>query len=1149
MIGQGLDLRLGGAAGGAWLVTLACLGQRAHVAAIVAAASLIGLVVVAAVRWPGSAALALVLLGVAAGAAGTGLRVWSRDTNPLAALGRQHAAVTVALVVTDDARPVGRRPAFGPPQLSVAARAVEVTAAGRTLAVGGRLLVLASDRKWARLLPSQRVLAEGRLGIAGPGDLTVAVLSARGPPTATGAPSRLQRLAGRLRSGLRTACSGLPAKERGLLPGLVIGDTTGLDPAVAADFRTTGLTHLVAVSGTNCAVVCGAVLLLARRFRAGPRAAAVLAAAALIGFVVLARPSPSVLRAAVMGALALLALAIGRVGAALPGLCATVLVLVLLDPALAGSAGFALSVLATAGLLVLAPPWRDALQRRGLPRAVAAALSVPAAAQVACAPVLAALGGQVGLVAVPANLLAVPAVAPATLLGIGATVLSGVWPQAAAGLARIAGVPTAWLVAVAEHGARVDGGSVPWPAGPIGGLVLAGFLCGGLLIARVPSVRRVALCAGCVFAVVVLPLRAVAPGWPPAGWVMVACDVGQGDELVLNAGPQTAVVVDTGPDPVGADRCLRRLGIRRIPLLVISHLHVDHIGGLAGVLRGRTVAAIEVGPSHEPAHAWVELERQAHVAGIAVLPSRVGGRRNIGAVQLEELGPFAAFHGTRSDPNNSSIVLRVRVAGRTLLLAGDAEIEAQDALLASGDDLRADVLKVPHHGSAHGDPRFVDRVRPLAALVSVGAGNPYGHPSPSVLARMQRLGALIGRTDRDGDLAVAVRAGKLYVVAGGGQQTRSRGIRRQGGRSPPVATGPSLVVTGRHSRLVARPAGCPQKTLPAGEPPGRSHATIGAMPSDLLAPLRLVAGDEELLVARAVTAVLSAARAADPDAEVHDLPAAEITAGGLAELLSPSLFGGRRVVVVRDGQDATKDVAAALLAQAADLPAEVTLVVTHAGGAKGKGLADSLTKAGAVVVLCARLRRPSERLSFVREEVRGAGGSIDEAAAQALLDAVGADLRELSSACAQLVSDTGGAVDVAAVARCHRGRAEVTGFAVADHALVGDVAGALSLLRWALSLGVDPVPIADAVADGIRTVSRVAAVRQANGYALAAALKLPVWKVERAQRQARRWSADSLGRAMGLAADLNADVKGVAGDPRYALERAVLAVAAERMRS
>lgn len=318
------------------------------------------------------------------------------------------------------------------------------------------------------------------------------------------------------------------------------------------------------------------------------------------------------------------------------------------------------------------------------------------------------------------------------------------------------------------------------------------------------------------------------------------------------------------------------------------------------------------------------------------------------------------------------------------------------------------------------------------------------------------------------------------------------------------------------------------------------------MSTNLLAPLHLIQGDEEFLVSRAVADVIAAARSTDAEAEIHDLTAGEISPGGLAELVSPSLFGGRRVVIVRAGQDAGKELAAALLGQAADLADGVTLAVTHAGGARGKALADGMVKAGAIVTACSRPRRPSERLSFVREEVRGFGGTIGEPAAQALLEAVGSDLRELASACSQLVSDTGGTVDVAAVARCYRGRAEVTGFTVADNALAGDVAGALASLRWALSLGVDPVPIADAIADGIRTVSRVAASPRGNAHSVAGALNMPPWKVERAQRQARGWSAGGLGRAMQLAAELNADVKGNAGDTVYALERAVLAIARER---
>jgi DNA polymerase-3 subunit delta len=318
------------------------------------------------------------------------------------------------------------------------------------------------------------------------------------------------------------------------------------------------------------------------------------------------------------------------------------------------------------------------------------------------------------------------------------------------------------------------------------------------------------------------------------------------------------------------------------------------------------------------------------------------------------------------------------------------------------------------------------------------------------------------------------------------------------------------------------------------------------VPSDLLSPLHVVVGDEELLVSRAIAEIVTAARAADPQAEVHDLEAADLVRGELAELLSPSLFGGRRVVVIRDGHEASKDLGGALIGQVADLAEDIAVVVTFPGGPKGKSLSDALVKAGATVVTCARPRRPSERLNFVRDEVRALGGSIDDVGAQALVDAVGSDLRELASACAQLVSDTGGVIDAAAVARCYRGRAEVSGFTVADSTLIGDVAGALSALRWALSVGVDPVPIADAIADGVRTIARVSAAGRGGAYAIAGTLRMPPWKVERAQRQARGWSPAGLGHAMRVAAALNADVKGNAGDTVYALERAVLTIAAHR---
>jgi len=313
-----------------------------------------------------------------------------------------------------------------------------------------------------------------------------------------------------------------------------------------------------------------------------------------------------------------------------------------------------------------------------------------------------------------------------------------------------------------------------------------------------------------------------------------------------------------------------------------------------------------------------------------------------------------------------------------------------------------------------------------------------------------------------------------------------------------------------------------------------------------LPTVRLVLGDEELLVARAVSESIAEVRAAEPDAEVREFAAAEVVAGELAEMLSPSLFGGRRILVVRDGQDAKKDVAAALQAYAGDPDDDVTLLVTHAGGAKGKALADGLKAAGAEVVPASKITKHRERVDFVRSEIRRLGGKVGEEAAEALLAAVGNDLRELVAACSQLIADTGGRIDATTVARYYKGRAEVSGFTVADAVMVGDVPAALEALRWALHVGVDPVPIADAIADGVRTVARVASAGRGSSFQLAGNLGMPPWKVERAQRQARGWTAEALVDAMRAAAECNAAVKGGSDDRGYALERAVFEVAAAR---
>jgi DNA polymerase-3 subunit delta len=304
------------------------------------------------------------------------------------------------------------------------------------------------------------------------------------------------------------------------------------------------------------------------------------------------------------------------------------------------------------------------------------------------------------------------------------------------------------------------------------------------------------------------------------------------------------------------------------------------------------------------------------------------------------------------------------------------------------------------------------------------------------------------------------------------------------------------------------------------------------------APLHLVLGEEELLIERAVREALTASRAIDATAELTRVRVSDLTAPELAELVSPSLFSEGRVIVLESAQDISQELADAVTSYLKDPADGIVLVVVHTGGGRskaGKTLPAVLKKAGAEITECPKLTKPAEREQFIRHEVRRVGGKIDAAGVAALLEAVGSDLRELSSAATQLVADAGGTVDADAVHRYHRGRADVTGFAVAEKAVSGDRSAALESLRWAMQLGVPHV-----------LVARVSGAGRGNPNQLAGELGMPPWKIRKAQGQVRGWNQDGLATAMRVVARLNAEVKGVAADPGYALERAVLQVAAAK---
>ncbi|MBA3488934.1 MAG: ComEC/Rec2 family competence protein [Longispora sp.] len=749
------DLRLAGAAAGAWLATWAALSLALPwVFTGIAAALLCSGVLW---RWGRATAAIAVLLGTVAGGLATAQQTMTRDDPAVSALVLQRDSVPVELQITDD------------PRLVRTGRGYVIAAdlhRAQDASMDVHVTVLTSSQEWAGLLPGQRLRTVATFKPPRGGDLRAATLSVRAAPELVGVPPWYQRLSGRLRAGLQHASRTVPEPARGLLPGLVLGDTSRLDPALAEDFRSVGMTHLVAVSGANCAIVLGCVVFLLGIARAGPRTTAILGALALIGFVVLVRPSPSVVRAAAMGMVGLLGLAYGRPRAALPALCAGVFVLLLLDPELSTDLGFALSVSATAGLLLLAPPWREAMMRRGLPRPVAEALAIPAAAQVACGPLIAVVSASVSLTAIPANLLAGPAVAPATLLGVAATAISPVWADVADVLTWLAGWAARWLVLVAGTGADVPGGTLPWLGGVTGGLLLAVATVAILGMTRIRVLRRIVLAVALGVAVGVVPIRVLAPGWPPSGWVFAACDVGQGDALVLPAGDGAAVVVDTGPEPRPVDACLTSLGVRHVPMLVVSHFHADHVEGLLGVFADRTVDSVLVPDFVEPAAGHRLVTTVALRAGARVLVPRSGSVYQVGGVTLEILGPSRKLTGTRSDPNENSLVIRATVGGVRILLTGDAETEEQRELVRGdlGGNLRADILKVPHHGSSFQDDAFLAATNPSIAVISVGARNSYGHPNQALVRRLNVDGVRVLRTDRDGDIVVSGRPGALAVT-------------------------------------------------------------------------------------------------------------------------------------------------------------------------------------------------------------------------------------------------------------------------------------------------------------------------------------------------------------------------------------------------
>ncbi len=526
------------------------------------------------------------------------------------------------------------------------------------------------------------------------------------------------RFAARIRSSYRFQVNRLSGDGASLMPGLVLGDTSLESAGFISQMRRSGLTHLTAVSGENFAIISAFLLWLMQWLVPKLRTRIILTSFALIGFIYLVRPTPSVLRASVMTAVLLFARARGERSQVLPSLGLAITLLILLDPFQAIDPGFALSVGATAGILLLSPKLREVM-----PEVVA----IPISATVFCTPVIIAISGQFSLVSVPSNVLASIAIAPITVAGLIAALISPFFPQLSF-LITAAVLPfSQWIAFIAHHASNFP--LITFPKSFLGAFIALGIL--GLIFKKLWKIGISLL------ALLVVLFIHQTTSWPGANWRIVNCDVGQGDGEVINLGDHQAIVIDTGPDPIIMDSCLKSLRISSIPLLVLTHNHADHNGGLAGAIRGRKVGQI-----------WRTAVQGEHISFDAP----------IGKVDIRVLWPkdpnatFDATPGDGSSINNTSISLLIDIAGVTFFTAGDVEPPAQEGILESGLIHHVDIMKVSHHGSAYQDLPLLDALHPKVAFISVGQGNSYGHPSLLTLTALRDRGVEIYRTDLDGAL-------------------------------------------------------------------------------------------------------------------------------------------------------------------------------------------------------------------------------------------------------------------------------------------------------------------------------------------------------------------------------------------------------------
>jgi competence protein ComEC len=612
--------------------------------------------------------------------------------------------------------------------------------------------VMTSKQSVTTLLPGQRFSAQGRI-VASKEARVAALVVIKDDIEIQTQPSRWASALGAIRLGLRSLSG--DGNAGALIPGMVLGDTSKQSVEFKNSMRRSGLTHLVAVSGANFALVSAFVLWMMQFLFARMKFRLSATAISLIAFIALVRPSPSVLRAAAMAAVLLVAQGTKKGRDSLPALGFAMAAVVVVDPWQARDAGFALSVLATAGLLLFAPVLIEKLSIH-LPGKLAQALAPPIAATVFCSPIIVALSGYLAPMSVIANLLAAPFVAPITIVGFIAALFSPFAPLISTVLIWFIRFPAGAIALIAHWASSFP--VLTLQSGKIGFLIIASFTLGSWLLKK--WFKHII-----VFTLVILISITWLQRWPGGDWQVANCDIGQGDSMVINLGNHQGIVIDVGPDAVAEDRCLKALGIREIPLLILSHFHADHVAGLTGAIKNRAVGQVWVSVNSAP---LIESAKaQAALKGVEMIKAVRGMSARVGPLTIRVLWPtlsatsFEEMPGDGSQINNSSIAILITSDAFSLFAGGDLEPPVQEILVK--DVGPVDIYKVCHHGSRYQDLAFMSALHPRISIISVGAGNTYGHPAVQTLEALARLGSEVLRTDIDGAIAVQVRNHQFTV--------------------------------------------------------------------------------------------------------------------------------------------------------------------------------------------------------------------------------------------------------------------------------------------------------------------------------------------------------------------------------------------------